>query len=97
MSTKNKPGPLPEPVSAQSPLRNSKMTSFVAFIAILCLLAWHSFRRVNYGSIDSICPQVPELIPEKNYELWESLSNIYSTGSFKLKAIDWLAGAVQVP
>ena len=97
MSTKNKPGPLPEPVSAQSPLRNLKMTSFVAFIAILCLLAWHSFGRVDYGSIDSICPQVPELIPEKNYELWESLSNIYSTDSFKLKAINWLSGAVQVP
>ena len=76
---------------------NSKMTAFVAFIAILSLLAWHSFDHIDHGFIDDVCPQVSELIPEKNYELWESLSNAYSTDSFKLKAIDWLSGAVQVP
>ncbi|KIM59101.1 hypothetical protein SCLCIDRAFT_1039128 [Scleroderma citrinum Foug A] len=97
MSTKDKPGPPPEPVSAQSSLRNSKMTSFVAFIVIVSLLAWHSFDHVDRGSIDDVCPQASALIPEKNYKLWESLSNTYSTDSFKLKAINWLSGAVQVP
>ena len=76
---------------------NSMMTAFVAFIAILSLLAWHSFDHIDHEFIDDVCPQVSKLIPEKNYELWESLSNAYSTDSFKLKAIDWLSGAVQVP
>ena len=73
------------------------MTSFVAFIVIVSLLAWHSFDHVDHGSIDDVCPQASALVPEKNYKLWESLSNTYSTDSFKLKAINWLSGAVQVP
>lgn len=97
MSTKDKPGPLSEPASAQSPLRNSKTTAFVVFLVILSLLAWHIFDYRDHGPINDVCPQVSELLPGKNYELWDSLSNTYSTDSFKLKAINWLSGAVQVP
>ena len=96
MPTKDKPGPLPEPVSAQSSSSNPKI--FIALIVTLALLlakcTWYGFDR---GSIDDICPQVSELIPEKNHELWMSLSSIYSADSFKLKAVNWLSGAIQVP
>lgn len=99
MPTKDGPGPLPEPVSAHSPSTSSSKRIFIALIVTLTLLAkctwtWYGFDR---GSIDGVCSQVSELIPERNYELWESLSNTYSTDSFKLKAVNWLSGAIQVP
>jgi len=96
MPTKDKPGPLPEPVSARSSSSSSK-NIFIALIVTLALLAkctWYGFDR---GSIDNVCSQVSELIPEKNYELWKSLSSTYSTDSFKFKAVNWLSGAIQVP
>jgi len=96
MPTKDKPGPLPEPVSARSSSTSSSKI-FITLIVILGLLAkctWYGFDR---GSIDDVCPQVSELIPEKNYELWMSLSSIYSVDSFKLKVVNWLSGAIQVP
>ena len=99
MPTKDGPGPLPEPVSAHSPSTSSSKRIFIALIVTLTLLAkctwtWYGFDR---DSIDGVCSQVSELIPERNYELWESLSNTYSTDSFKLKAVNWLSGAIQVP
>ncbi|KAG1814515.1 hypothetical protein EV424DRAFT_1629754 [Suillus variegatus] len=44
-----------------------------------------------------LCPQVDELVPEKNGVIWESLQNVYSTEEFKTRAIDWLGGAVRIP
>lgn len=44
-----------------------------------------------------LCPQVDELVPEKNGVIWESLQQAYSTGEFKARAIDWLGGAVRIP
>lgn len=44
-----------------------------------------------------LCPQVGELVPEKNGVVWESLQHVYSTEEFKTRAIDWLGGAVRIP
>ncbi|KAG1788220.1 uncharacterized protein HD556DRAFT_907300 [Suillus plorans] len=44
-----------------------------------------------------LCPQVDELVPEKNGVIWESLQHVYSTEEFKTRAIDWLGGAVRIP
>lgn len=44
-----------------------------------------------------LCPQVDELVPEKNGVIWESLQQAYSTEEFKARAIDWLGGAVRIP
>lgn len=99
MFPKDKQAPLPEPVSARPQLKGPKKTALAVLVAILGLLAcaWHSFDHNDHISTDDVCPQTPELVPDKNYALWESLSNIYSTNSFKLKAVDWLSGAVRVP
>lgn len=76
----------------------SKKSAIVTLVAVLGLCAWHSFNHVDvHLSNDGVCPQVSELIPDKNYALWESLSSTYSTDMFKLKAVDWLSGAVQIP
>jgi Gly-Xaa carboxypeptidase len=44
-----------------------------------------------------LCPQVDELVPEKNGVIWESLQDTYSTSEFKTRAVDWLGGAVRIP
>lgn len=44
-----------------------------------------------------LCPQVDEIVPEKNGMIWESLQQAYSTEEFKARAIDWLGGAVRIP
>lgn len=99
MSPKDKQVPLPEPVAARLQLRYPNKIALVALVAVLGLLActWHSFNRVEQSFIDRVCPQTLELIPEKNYELWENLNSTYSTNSFKLKAVARLSGAVQIP
>lgn len=99
MATKDEPGSLPEPISVHSRSRSSKKSIFIVLTVILVLLIkfiWHNFDRVHQLPTHDICPQVSELIPEKNYELWESLARTYSTDSFKLKAVNWLSGAIQV-
>lgn len=44
-----------------------------------------------------ICPQVSELIPKSNGALWKTLGDTYETDAFKMRAVDWLAGAVRIP
>lgn len=47
--------------------------------------------------IDALCPQTDRLTPVKHAELYEQLGCLIDTASYKLRAIDWLAGAVQIP
>ncbi|KAF5362478.1 hypothetical protein D9756_002470 [Leucocoprinus leucothites] len=46
---------------------------------------------------EAICTQADVLLPEKHGELWTNLSTAIVSDSFKLKAIDWLSRAVQIP
>ena len=61
---------------------------------------WHPFpsddTMLDIQGVD-LCPQTGELIPSKNYKLWSELGDTYSTDEFISEAIDWLAGAVQIP
>lgn len=43
------------------------------------------------------CPQVDALLPEQNSELWKSIGETIGTDAFKVRAVDWLAGAVKIP
>lgn len=56
--------------------------------------------KFDHGGTDAltdICPQVRQLIPHSNLDIWETLGATYDTDAFKAKAVSWLAGAVQVP
>lgn len=44
-----------------------------------------------------LCPQETPLTPVANHEINSALENVYSTGEFKTRATNWLAGAVRVP
>lgn len=46
---------------------------------------------------EALCPQASVLVPSKNAELWEDFGKTIGTPEFKLRAVDWLAGAVKVP
>jgi Gly-Xaa carboxypeptidase len=43
------------------------------------------------------CVQADALIPEKHGDLWTNLSSTIRSNNFKLKAVDWLSRAVQIP
>ncbi|KAF9016901.1 carboxypeptidase S [Hymenopellis radicata] len=52
---------------------------------------------VHEPTAESLCPQAAAAYPVHNGALWDELNTLISTDAFKTKAIDWLAGAVQVP
>ena len=43
-----------------------------------------------------LCPQVNPLVPSKNADVWDKVNEIYKTDKFKIKAADWLGGAVRI-
>ncbi|EGN96601.1 hypothetical protein SERLA73DRAFT_184690 [Serpula lacrymans var. lacrymans S7.3] len=71
------------------------LVAFV-FLASTAFSARGAFREFHPVKAN-VCSQAGELIPEKNEALWESLSKIYGTEDFKMRAVDWLGGAVRVP
>ncbi|KAI6117457.1 carboxypeptidase S [Pisolithus croceorrhizus] len=102
---------LPAPVSTQSQSRCSSTRAIGLFAVIGALgllvnrVCWHDvpvtlLPTFDHGGTEAptnICPQVPELIPQRDFDIWESLGATYDTDIFKAKAVRWLAGAVQVP
>lgn len=58
---------------------------------------WNDFPVSTLENGIDLCPQADELVPKKNVEIWESLQHAYSTEEFKVRAIDWLGGAVRIP
>ncbi|KAI6112591.1 carboxypeptidase S, partial [Pisolithus sp. B1] len=45
----------------------------------------NSIHANNPDTFENVCPQVSELIPKRNFDIWESLT------------VDWLSKAVQIP
>ncbi|KAI6106077.1 hypothetical protein EDD16DRAFT_205926 [Pisolithus croceorrhizus] len=101
---------LPAPVSARSNSKcATKAIGLFAAVGALGLLVnrvcWHdapvtllpTFDQGGTEALTNICPQVSELFPQNNFDIWESLGAMYDTDTFKAKAVNWLAGAVQVP
>ncbi|KAI3619693.1 gly-x carboxypeptidase [Moniliophthora roreri] len=70
-----------------------------AFLAAGFKGCGHLFAEPGkFGHGDSkLCSQYSELVPKKNSALWSSLGETFDTEEFKIRAIDWLAGAIQVP
>ncbi|KAH8116276.1 carboxypeptidase S [Phellopilus nigrolimitatus] len=55
------------------------------------------FDHVRPVRTEALCPQVEQLLPERNKVLWDAVGERFGTDAFKEKAIDWLSGAVRVP
>lgn len=96
-------------VNARNPTTKLSKAKAIAFkitlVTALAISASTYFvkRPLNIfpvGTLENgvdLCPQVDELVPEKNGVIWESLQLVYSTEEFKARAIDWLGGAVRIP
>ncbi|KIJ65653.1 hypothetical protein HYDPIDRAFT_88243 [Hydnomerulius pinastri MD-312] len=81
----------------------STKTALIAFAVLATTLLVKGTHIFCQNSVPhdltnvEVCPQASELIPEKNNAIWTKLSNTYGTETFKMKAVDWLSGAVQIP
>ncbi|KAG1908133.1 uncharacterized protein F5891DRAFT_1179654 [Suillus fuscotomentosus] len=89
-----------------SQLSKAKAIAFkITLVTALAISASTCFvkRPLNGSTVGTLengvdlCPQVDELVPEKNGVIWESLQHVYSTEEFETRAIDWLGGAVRIP
>jgi Gly-Xaa carboxypeptidase len=60
-----------------------------------------TFENAFFNSKDvserSSCPQAPELVPKENADLWAKLGEMAKTDEFRMRAVDWLGGAVRIP
>jgi Gly-Xaa carboxypeptidase len=79
------------------------IASKITLVALAILVSTYFVKRplsIPIGALKDdadLCPQVDELVPEKNRVIWESLQDTYSTEEFKARAVDWLGGAVRIP
>jgi hypothetical protein len=101
MSGKTLPSAFP---TNRCPAKTNGKKVVAAATLVLWALLWFVYYqpwplgRAGYSSAGSgdVCPQTPELVPDKNRELWEHIGAIFDTESFKGRAVDWLGGAVRV-
>lgn len=76
--------------------RKQYLIFVVALVSLLCLRAnFAPYADVPQFAAD--CPQVEALVPSRSAEIYASVSDLFATPDFKTKAVNWLAGAVQVP
>jgi Gly-Xaa carboxypeptidase len=103
-----KVGELPGVHARISTTKLCKAKAVASKIALVALAVYVStnfvkrpFSSIPTGNlkedVTDLCPQVDELVPEKNGAIWENLQDTYSTEEFKARAIDWLGGAVRIP
>ena len=82
--------------------RSAKSIAFKLLALTSCLLLG-LFQLATYSTLledvdnQSICPQVEPLVSEKHRTLASELGGLYDTDAFKLRAVDWIAGAVRIP
>ncbi|KAJ3931943.1 MAG: carboxypeptidase S [Lentinula lateritia] len=56
----------------------------------------NTLKSQDLIDISSLCPQAEVRVPHINHELWSAVGEVISTNDFKVIAIDWLSGAVQI-
>jgi Gly-Xaa carboxypeptidase len=85
---------------ASRPKSTVKTILYIGLLVLVQCLFWKSAGFdspfVNKSST-TLCPQAPELVPQKNGKVWQHLSETFSTSDFKTRAIDWLGDAVRIP
>ena len=91
-------------VSQPTPKRSVKRIAILPIVALLfcTFAAWRSDFKLpscvgHHKASEPLCPQVQEFVPKKNANLWDSLSQQFTTDDFERRAVDWLAGAVRIP
>ncbi|KAG6857473.1 hypothetical protein H0H87_003540 [Tephrocybe sp. NHM501043] len=95
------PSPYTPPPTKRSSLKRKIALSlgFIVYGAYVWLASERTVDNVfDMSSKDeSRCVQSPVLFPAKNGALWDSVSSTFGTDTFKVKAVEWIGGAVRVP
>lgn len=92
-------------ISTTKPCKAKVVASKIALVALAVYVSTYFVKRpfssIPTGNLNEdvtdLCPQVDELVPEKNGAIWGNLQDTYSTEEFKARAVDWLGGAVRIP
>lgn len=93
---------LEEPPARPTVFRKTAI-AFWILLGVAQLIFWRatsdSFDHISTydKSSDDFCPQVSELLPNKNGKVWQQLSETFSSEGFKARAINWIGDAVRVP
>ncbi|KAF7366779.1 Gly-X carboxypeptidase [Mycena sanguinolenta] len=94
--------PLAPPAPRTTSQRTSNLKSLFLFLllSVITLRCAHLNLVARYehetATIPS-CPQVDALFPQRGADVLANVSDLLATPDFKTKAINWLAGAVQIP
>ncbi|KAF7370753.1 Gly-X carboxypeptidase [Mycena sanguinolenta] len=102
MSTTEKKDPLLPGTTAPAPAPRNQRLNKGLFLLILIpslLFSGHlaSLRYHSETALASLCPQVDTLVPQRGADVLANISDLLATPDFKTKAVNWLAGAVQIP
>ncbi|KAJ7504523.1 hypothetical protein B0H11DRAFT_1709687 [Mycena galericulata] len=87
--------PRPEPTGRRFVRLAAAITVAWIWFSVHSNLDRHSGEQQHDAAAG--CPQVDALTPERGAEFLGNISDLIGTADFKTKAINWLAGAVQVP
>jgi len=101
---------LPTAVLVQAPCPQRSKWRTLGLIALLASAFSLASRYVDPHSrpfsfamqssqfkVEDTCPQSKTLSPVQHAQLWESLGCDFDKDEFKMRAVKWLAGAVQIP
>ena len=104
MSNREKDHVFPQPTCHTTTSRFPILKRAVVLLAVLGLGSYFSFAgnvaidaatQWYHGDGES-CPQADILVPQANGALWNTLGAVYASDDFKIRAIDWLGGAVRI-
>lgn len=91
--------PLPQPMKPRKAraFRILLAVTWVAYCTVGAIRAVDYYLDASLSKHIEQCPQASVLVPDKNRAIWNNLSDAIGTDVFKVRAVDWLAGAVKVP
>lgn len=91
--------------SRQRKLWVPRLLRLVTLAAVISLL--HCFKKAQFGGSSfttvsqkeaaKLCPQTDPLWPSSHSELYSQIGSLLETEDYKLRAAEWLGGAVREP
>ena len=89
------------PIGRPRRVLNKRVGLLILTLAsVLFLFHTQGFRLqsdTTTEDLESTCPQTPVLLPQNHRKLWDTVGRTFSKESFRSLAVEWVAGAVQVP
>ncbi|KAJ3507479.1 hypothetical protein NLJ89_g6283 [Agrocybe chaxingu] len=81
----------------ETPARRLAVVFWVVISLYVYVGLVNNFDWFSSEKFEPQCPQSAVLTPKNNWDMWETLNTQIGTPGFQEIAVNWLAGAVQVP